>query len=54
MKFFIDTANVYSRRLAPDKDFFGKDFKEYREKYAHMPYEEYLKMKREQSNTKKI
>ena len=28
---FIDTANVYSRRLAPDKDFFGKDFKEYRE-----------------------
>ena len=30
------------------------DFKEYREKYAHMPYEEYLKMKREQSNTKKL
>ena len=28
---FIDTANVYSRRLAPDKDYFGKDFKEYRE-----------------------
>ncbi len=28
---FIDTANVYSRRLAPDKDFYGKDFKEYRE-----------------------
>jgi len=29
------------------------DFKEYREKFAHMPYEEYLKMKREQSKTKK-
>lgn len=28
---FIDTANVYSRRLAPDKDFYGKDFGEYRE-----------------------
>ena len=28
---FIDTANVYSRRLAPDKDFYGKDFHEYRE-----------------------
>ena len=28
---FIDTANVYSRRLAPDKDFYGKDFSEYRE-----------------------
>jgi len=28
---FIDTANVYSRRLAPDKDFYGKDFPEYRE-----------------------
>ena len=28
---FIDTANVYSRRLAPDKDFYGKDFNEYRE-----------------------
>lgn len=29
------------------------DFKEYREKYAHMPYEEYQKMKREQSKSKK-
>ena len=28
---FIDTANVYSRRLAPDKDYYGKDFNEYRE-----------------------
>jgi hypothetical protein len=29
------------------------DFKEYREKYAHMTYEDYSKMKREQSKTKK-
>lgn len=29
------------------------EFKEYREKFAHMPYEEYLKMKREQSKNKK-
>lgn len=29
------------------------DFKEYREKYAHMTYEDYLKMKREQSKPKK-
>ena len=26
---FIDTANVYSRREAPGKDFYGKDFGEY-------------------------
>ena len=29
------------------------DFKEYREKFSHLPYEEYLKMKREQSKPKK-
>jgi hypothetical protein len=29
------------------------DFKEYREKYAHMTYEDYSKMKREQSKPKK-
>ena len=29
------------------------DFKEYREKYAHMTYEDYSKMKREQSKSKK-
>lgn len=29
------------------------DFKEYREKYAHMTYEEYLNMKREQAKPKK-
>ena len=28
---FIDTANVYSKRVSTDKDFYGKDFKEYRE-----------------------
>lgn len=29
------------------------DFKEYREKYAHMTYEDYSKMKREQTKSKK-
>ena len=29
------------------------DFKEYRDKYRHMSYEDYEKMKREQSKTKK-
>lgn len=29
------------------------DFKEYRDKYRHLPYEEYLKIKREQSKPKK-
>lgn len=28
---FIDTANVYSQREAPGKDFYGKDFAQYRD-----------------------
>ena len=43
---FIDTANVYSRRLAPDKDFYGKDFKEYREGVSEKLIGKWLKGKR--------
>ena len=43
---FIDTANVYSRRLAPDKDFYGKDFKEYREGVSERLIGKWLKGKR--------
>ena len=42
---FIDTANVYSRRLAPDKDFYGKDFKEYREGVSEKLIGRWLKEK---------
>ena len=43
---FIDTANVYSRRLAPDKDYYGKDFHEYREGTSEKLIGHWLKTKR--------
>lgn len=43
---FIDTANVYSRRLAPDKDFYGKDFNEYREGVSERLIGKWLRGKR--------